>query len=701
MAAPWTDPAGLAYLGLFSISGVACLLLIPRARTFDDPDIQRGMVWLLGTAGAWAVAKTAFFLVPVPFRETTYVIGLVFGFATVWSWLYFCSAYTGRTFHRNPTLRRLGAGVFLTVALVKVTNPLHGLYFTTSQVTTPFPHSAIEHGLFHWTATGLAYVLAAVGLFMLFELYVRSGFDTRPLGVLTAALALPVVVDIVAITTPQLIAVIYVPIGVAVFAVGTTFVFGPRFLAVRTTVRSDAPSVFLDENGRIRDYSPGATARFPSLAGATGDRLEDVLPAVAATLGTDDRIVEREADGETRYHLVSADAVGVGGSAAQVLTLTDVTAIERQRRQLSRRERELDEQTELYRAVIAASFAFVFRIALEERTFTFVSPSVEEFLGYTASELDSEPISTVIPDEETDELAREYLDQVADGEGLQVRDFPLADRDGRTVYADIRVVPIYDPGVPEDAQTPDDIVGAQTMVRDATERRRREGLISVINRVLRHNVRNEVSVINGYTEMLAADLDGDAASKADRIIETANRLLDLAESAREIEANRDQSPDVEPVDVVPIVEERVRQLRERYPEATVTVDSPETAVVQALPRLETALWELLDNAAKHGGDDPSVAVEIRDTDDRILIAIADDGPGLPESERQVLATGAEEPLVHGQGLGLWLAYWLVGNFDGEITIPEYQQGTRVEVRLPKSPAARASRGSGSRGAQGQ
>jgi len=689
MTAPWADPAGLVYLGLFAISGVGCLLLIPRARTFDDPEIQRGMVWLLGTAGAWAVAKVAFFVVPDPFREPAYTVGLIFGFTTVWAWLYFCSAYTGRTFHRNTALRRLGAGVFLTVALVKVTNPIHRLYFTTSEVTTPFRHLAIEHGLFHWAATGLAYVLAAVGLFMMFELYVESGYDTRPLGVLTAMLGLPVVVDIVAIATPQLINVIYAPLGVAVFAAGTMFVFAPRFLAVRTTAQSGAPSVFLDSNGRIRDYAPGATSAFPALAGATGERLADVLPAVAATLETDDRIVERDSGEQTQYYLVSAESLGVGESGAQVLTLTDVTAIERQRRQLSRRERELDERNELYRAVIAASFAFVFRIDLDERTFTFVSPSVEEFLGYTADELDGKPVSVVMPDEGTSDLAREYLDDVADGEALQVRDFPLENRDGQTVYADIRVVPIYDPTVPDETKTPDDIVGAQAMVRDATERRRREGLISVINRVLRHNVRNELSVINGYAEMLAADLDGDAASRANQIIETANRLLDLSESAREIEANRDQSPDVEPVDVVPIIDESVRQLRERYPDASVTVDSPDTAVAQALPRVETALWELLDNAAKHGGDHPSVEVEVevRDTDEQILITVADDGPGLPGSERQVLATGAEEPLVHGQGLGLWLAYWLIGNLDGEIDIPEYEQGTTVEVRLPTPPAA--------------
>jgi PAS domain S-box-containing protein len=682
MSSPWADPVGLIYLGLFSLSGVACLLLIPRAKTFEDPEIQAGMVWLLGTTGAWAGFKTVFFVVPDPFRETAYTVGLIFGFATVWAWLYFCSAYTGRTLHRNPALRRLGLGIFLTVALLKLTNPLHELYFTTQEVTTPFRYLAIEHGLLHWSATGLSYVLSAVGLFMIFELYVQSGYDTRPLGVLTAMLGVPVAVDIVATATPQLIDVIYAPIGVAVFAVGTMFVFAPRFLAVRSTAQSEAPSVFLDSAGRIEDYAPAATTAFPALAGAAGDRLDDVLPEVAAAVETDDRIVTDEGGEQTRYYLVSTKNTGVGESAAQILTLTDVTSIERKRRQLDQREQELAERNELYRAVIAASFAFVFRIDIEERKFTFASSSIEEFLGYTADEVDDEPVGTFMPDEQTRDLAQEYLDQVANGEELQVRDFPLENRAGQTVYADIHVVPIYDPGVPDETKTVDDIVGAQSMVRDATERRRREGLISVINRVLRHNVRNELSVINGYAEMLATELDGDAASKATRIVETADRLLGLTESARELEANRHQSPDLEPVDVVPIIDEAVRKLRTRYPDASVAVESPETAVAEALPRVKTALWEILDNAAKHGGDTPSVDVAVTETDDQVLVAIADDGPGIPESEREVLSTGVEEPLVHGQGLGLWLAYWLVGNLDGEIGIPEYKQGTTVEVRLP-------------------
>ena len=698
MAAPWTTPSGVVYMVLFFASGIACFVSIPRARSFNDAAMRRGLVGLLATTGLWALLKTAFFVVPDPLREATYILGLIFGFATVWAWLYFASAYTDRSLHTNQTLRRLSAAVFLTIVSIKITNPFHGLYFTTTPVTTPFDYLAINHGIVHWVSTSLAYVLAAVGLFMIFELYVESGYDSKPLGFLTGLLALPVTLDIVAIATPELINFIYAPIGVAAFAIGTLFIVGEQFLAVRTTAQGDDSAIILDDRDRVQDYSAAAAAVFPELDGATGRQLAEVLPAIAATRdddderiverdgGDDERIIERDGEDGPAYYLVSPRSMTLGDSTLKVLALTDVTGMERQRRRLIERERELDERTELYRAVIAASFAFVFRIDLDGR-FQFVSPSVEEFLGYTPAELTGEPMSVLGADDEAIELAEGYFAEVTNGEAIQVRDLPITTRSDRTVYVDVRAVPIYAADVDPDSRTADDIVGAQVMVRDASDRRQREGLISVINRVLRHNVRNKLTVINGYAELLAADLDGDAASKATQIVEAADRLLDLSESARRIEANRELSPELETVDLAPILRESLDQLETRYPSASVTAEMPETAVATTLPRIETALWELLENAAIHGGDAPTISLSVTETDDRLRITIRDDGPGLPEDERRVLATGDEDPLVHGQGLGLWLTYWIITSLNGEISVPKTTAGTTVEILLPTPSSA--------------
>ena len=675
------NPVGWAYVGLFGFSGLACFAAIPRAQKFEDPEIHRGLVWLLGTTGAWAAFKVAFFLAPDPFRGAAYTVGLVFGFATVWAWLYFCSAYTDRVYHRNRVVRWLSVGIFASVVSVKLTNPLHGLYFTTREATVPFEYLVIEHGILHWSVTGLSYVLAAVGMFMVFERYLESGYDAKPLAALTGLLGLPVALDVAALTTSQVINVIYAPLGVAVFAIGVLFVFQQQFVTVQTTTRGDDLSIYVDDGGRIRDYSRAVPSVFPKLEGAVGEELSTAHPTLAETIESDEQILTHETGDGTRYYFVSTSGATFGDSNARTILLSDVTESERQRRTLIERERELDEQNELYRAVIDASFDFMSRIDPGGR-FTHASEPVEEFLGYTAEELAGQPITLVVADDDAVERARTQLDRILAGETIQVRDLPLETKAGTTVYADIRGTPVYDGSVPTDERTPDDIVGIQLMTRDATDRRQREGLISVINRVLRHNLRNEMTVISGYAELLESELDGDQAAKAHVIGSTANRLLDLSESAQVIEENRELSADLEATDIVPVVERVVTQLETKYPEASVSVDLPATAIAKTLPRIEIALWELVDNAAKHGGERPSIDVGVTVEPTVVRVRIEDDGPGIPEIERSVLVSGEETQLAHGRGLGLWLVRWITTNLDGDVDATETETGTVVEISLP-------------------
>ena len=673
---------GQIYVGVFALSGLICFAAIGRAQKFQDPDVRRGLVWLLATAGGWALFRVAGFLLPDPFRVPAYIIGLAVGFATVWAWLYFCSAYSGRRYHRNTSLRRVSGAIFLAVIAVKATNPIHGAYFTATEVSTPFVHLAVEHNVLHWTATGLSYVLAAVGLFMIFQLFFESGYDTRPLSVLSALIGLPVVLDIVAQFTPLLINIIYAPVGVAVFAVGVLFVFERRFLAVQRASLGDDLSIYLDERGRIRDYSAAIREVLPELDGATGDRLSETVPAVVAALETDDQILEREQSGEQRYYFVSTSTTMLGESGAQILLLSDVTQTERQRRQLADRETELNEQNELYRGVIDASFGVVFRID-KQGQFTFASPSVEGFLGYSPTELEGQSISVTLPNESTTERAWEEIEPIRNGERNVVRDFPLERKAGTTVFTDVRGVPIYEASVPTAERTTEDIVGIQLMVRDATNRREREGLISVINRVLRHNMRNKMGIITGYAEMLENRLSGDDAKKASQIKDTADLLFDLTESAQQLEEFRDLSPDLEPIDITPMLEDTVSELQMQYPEASVTVNAPDTVVADTHDRLKTALWEVLENAAEHGGDPPVIEIDVTDTETGVTIAVRDTGPGLPEIEQEVLESSIETPLVHGEGLGLWLVHWIVTSLDGELETTVADAGTTVTIRLPK------------------
>jgi signal transduction histidine kinase len=331
------------YVAVFSLATFVCLASLLRARRIKDRETRLGLLGLLVGAGGWAGSHALLFLAPTPgLKRLAYLAGLILGFSTVFSWLYFCSAYTGRVYHRQRLPRVAGLVVYLGVVAVKVTNPVHRQYFTAAFVTEPFPHLQIQQGLFHWLVTGLSYALAAVGLFMLFELFLEANQDTRPLGVLTGVTILPVAFDVAGFTSPALLNVIYAPLGVAVFAVGILYVFEERFLTVQLAGDVDEAVVFLDDQGRIRDYNDAAAALLPGLAGSRREPFESV-PGLAEAVAGDGEVIEATVDGEQRYYLASTSGFALGQvDLGRMVLLSDVTTIEGQRRELRRHNEQLE-----------------------------------------------------------------------------------------------------------------------------------------------------------------------------------------------------------------------------------------------------------------------------------------------------------------------------------------------------------------------
>jgi signal transduction histidine kinase len=341
------DPLFLAYLLVFGVAALTCFVSIQRAREIDDPDTRRGLIGLLLTSGGWATAHFLFLVVPTPELKTMfYVLGLVVGVSTVGPWLYFCSAYTGRSLHRNPLIRRTAIILFLAVVGVKVTNPIHHLYFTPEVVTTPFPHLAVHNGLFHWLVMGLSYALAIVGYFMLLELFVQVSYDTKPFVGLIGITGLPIVFDVVGLASPYLIDITYEPIGLAVFAIGIFYVYIDRFQAIQLAGGRDDAVIVLNANGDIRDYNDSAADLFPQLAGhdVIGTPIGEVLPQIGESLQADTAIIELERAENQRYYRLTENSFGADRSQlGRLLTLSDITHREQYRRELERQNQRLDQ----------------------------------------------------------------------------------------------------------------------------------------------------------------------------------------------------------------------------------------------------------------------------------------------------------------------------------------------------------------------
>lgn len=331
------------YLLAFGAAAVACFLSIQRARDITDRDTRRGLVALLLTSGLWATFHVGYLAGPTPtVQYGFYMLGLIVGLATVGPWLYFCSAYTGRALHHNQTYQMVAVVVYLSIVSVKLTNPIHGLYFTATEATVPFSHLMIQHGVLHWLAMGLAYSLAIVGIFMLFELFAQVDYNTTPFVLLVGLTALPVSFDIAGFLYPQLLDLTYSALGVAIFAVGVLFSYTDRFEKIQLAGRYDDPVIVIGDDLEIRDYNRRAESLFPEVATAIGQKLDEELPELAASISTES-VIKRELDGETKYYQPTANPFSASrAKLGQLIIFSDITQQEQYRQQLESQNERLE-----------------------------------------------------------------------------------------------------------------------------------------------------------------------------------------------------------------------------------------------------------------------------------------------------------------------------------------------------------------------
>ncbi|QKG94033.1 HAMP domain-containing histidine kinase [Halorubrum sp. SS7] len=191
--------------------------------------------------------------------------------------------------------------------------------------------------------------------------------------------------------------------------------------------------------------------------------------------------------------------------------------------------------------------------------------------------------------------------------------------------------------------------------------------LSVLNRVIRHNLRNETTVLGGHASIVAEGVDDpDLRESAETIARSASVIGGLAEDAKRLQAAFERRPDERgPVDVDAVVADAAEAAREAGAETVETDVDP--CVALADERLATAVEELATNAPDHGASE--VALSARERDGDVEIAVSDDGPGIRETEGRVI-TGRdpETQLEHASGLGLWIVRATADAFDGWLSI---------------------------------
>lgn len=215
--------------------------------------------------------------------------------------------------------------------------------------------------------------------------------------------------------------------------------------------------------------------------------------------------------------------------------------------------------------------------------------------------------------------------------------------------------------------------------------KRNNELLQAIDRILRHNLNNDMTVVRGYARTIADRADGELKAQAETIVEVADRLLETAAKERQITRLLTEPKEPAHIDIVAKIEWVVDRLTSRHPGVEIGLDLPDRAPVIATPSIEQAIEELLTNTIVHAEDDhPAPRVSVETDGDTVRIHVLDSGPGIPAVERELLTGGKEmTPLYHGSGLGLWFVNLVVDQSDGTLSFTENDpQGSVVTIELP-------------------
>ena len=302
-----------------------------------------------------------------------------------------------------------------------------------------------------------------------------------------------------------------------------------------------------------------------------------------------------------------------------------------------------------------------------------VNPAFVETFGYDRDEIVGEPLNEyIVPGDRVDEAVN-YDQRTASGE-INYAIVSRETADGRREF-------IYR-GVPYD--TTDGRRCGFAMYTDVTDSRRQKRRLRVLHRVLRHNLRNELSVVFGMSEYVRAHAaDSSVSLAASRALDAADRLAAVSEKARSVETALDGESD-QSVDAAALAQSVADSYR---PDTPVETALSETLPVTGGTAVYDALDNLVENAVRHTPEGTAVRIIAERTGGDAFVRVRDDGPGIPAVERAVVFDDEDiTNLQHGSGLGIWLARWVAEAAGGGIEYERAGGWTTVSLRLPLSDA---------------
>lgn len=352
--------------------------------------------------------------------------------------------------------------------------------------------------------------------------------------------------------------------------------------------------------------------------------------------------------------------------------------------QLQRQSRTLETFRE---AIEHAGHSVV--ITDKEGTIEYVNPAVEEVTEFEEDEVIGRNPRIWKSDKHDERFYERMWDVILSGRTYKA-EVVNSRKSGENFVVHQTIAPIFDEtgeiirfvGIYQDVTKLKDRERQLREERNSARRLRQR--LSVLNRILRHDIRSSVTVIQGHAAILEDDCGSSESASA--IVDEINRLQRLGEQARSIEQTLADDDSIQSIDLAKLITEHADAKRSVHPDVSLTVDVPRTLPARASSQFGSALEQVVSNAIEHNeSDEPAVHVsgsEIDGPKPAVEIEVIDNGPGIPDHELEALGED-ESQLAHMSGLGLWETYWIVEDSGGSLEFDaDSETGTTVTIRLP-------------------
>ncbi len=325
----------------------------------------------------------------------------------------------------------------------------------------------------------------------------------------------------------------------------------------------------------------------------------------------------------------------------------------------------------------------------------------ERTKGYTANEIIGQHMSRFYTPEDLARglPAKLLAEAVRDGrveiEGWRVR------KDGTRFWADVVITALVDDR--------GELMGFAKVTRDLTDRLHRQEeqlrlahaeeavrLRDEFLSIAAHELRTPLSALQLQLQGLLerpAGVDPRIRAKLERACRSGDRLVTLVDALLDVSRITSGSFNLSPsrFDLAVAVQDVVERFREHAARASsaVTVRSePGLEGRWDRLRIEQVVTNLLTNALKYAAGTP-VEIVLSGTEQDVTLTMSDEGPGIPESEKERVFLRFERaaPMRNfgGLGLGLYVARQIVEAHGGEISlIAGRPRGAHFVLRLPRS-----------------